>query len=544
MKSPYYININGKYGLGAYAQPDYPTLEELLSGMDRLGIWQSVAYHLNARDLHPIFGNRFLFEDIEKTPGAKERIIPALAVNPAMTVGKGEMEYLTDCLASGKAGCVIIFPVTNRFRMVEYCRVFDKIAKYKPVVLVDITEMTANDTEDLARIAPDYPNISFIVKEVMWWQYSRVLDVLGRTENVYCDISWLHTRDAIKIICEHITADKLVFGAGFKAHAAAAVASLSWAKISQAQKDAIAWDNFVRLLPETEKQRVLANRKNIDDKINNRFWKSFIDEKPLDDVLVIDAHTHIGPFNRSWYLVENEIEDQIAVLKEEMKQFGITKIISQPETALFGQPIVGNEMVECKIDDTERFRGNLVFNPIYSELYTEELLDKFFKGGYFCGFKVLPAYLGVAVEDERFKPVWEYANKHSMHILFHSWDEDHFGTAMQIAEIAKNYPNATFIIGHTGGGTDGRRQCEAISKNPKYKNCVFEFCGTFTTDICWEDSLKDIDYRRVVFGSDTYVHDIAWELGRLLSLDIPEEQIEQILGANMQRILEKTCLPK
>ena len=50
MKSSYYINVNGKYGMGAYAKPDYPTLKDLLDSMDRLGIWQTVAYHLNARD--------------------------------------------------------------------------------------------------------------------------------------------------------------------------------------------------------------------------------------------------------------------------------------------------------------------------------------------------------------------------------------------------------------------------------------------------------------------------------------------------------------
>lgn len=544
MKSQYYININGKFGLGAYEQPDYPTLGDLLSHMDRIGVWQTVAYHLNARDLHPVFGNRFLFEAIENTPGAKDRIIPALAANPAMTVGKGEMEYLEDCLASNKAGCVVIFPVTNRFRMVEYRRVFDRIAKYKPVVMMDITEMTANDTEDLAQLAPDYPDISFVIKEVMWWQYSRVLDVLGRTKNVYCDISWLHTRDAIKIICEHVSPDRLVFGVGFRSHGAAAIGCLSWANISQEEKDAIAWDNFASLLPEAEKQRVTQNRKHIEDTINNRFWKDFVEERSLRDVLVIDAHTHIGPFNRSWYLVENEIEDHIAVLKDEMDRFGIAKIISQPETALFGQPILGNQMVECKIDDRERFRGNLVFNPIYSELYTEELLDSFFKGGYFCGFKILPEYLHVPVDDPRFCPVWNYANKHSMHILLHSFDDGDCGTPARIANVAKDYPNATFVIGHTGGGTRGRREAEAVAQDPRYDNCIFEFCGSFTTDVRWEDSLKKIDYRRVVFGTDTYVHDIAWELGRLLSLDIPEEHIEQILGNNMQKVLDKTQLPQ
>ena len=98
MKSQYYCNINGKFGMGAYGQPEYPALSDLLNHMDRLGIWQTVAYHSNACDLHPVFGNRFLFEDIENTPGAKGRIIPAIAATPAMLAGNGEMEYVEDCL--------------------------------------------------------------------------------------------------------------------------------------------------------------------------------------------------------------------------------------------------------------------------------------------------------------------------------------------------------------------------------------------------------------------------------------------------------------
>ena len=201
-------------------------------------------------------------------------------------------------------------------------------------------------------------------------------------------------------------------------------------------------------------------------------------------------------------------------------------------------------MVEEKIDDTEHFRGNLVFNPIYSELYTEELLDSFFKGGYYCGFKLLPQYLGVNVDDARFAPAFAYADKHSMHILLHSFDDGDCGIPDRIAGVALKYPNASVIIGHTGGGTVGRRQCERIAKDPRYNNCYFEFCGSFTTDIRWEDSLKHIDYRRVVFGTDTIVHDVAWELARLLSLDIPEEHIAEILGNNMQRVLDRTNLPK
>ena len=33
------------------------------------------------------------------------------------------------------------------------------------------------------------------------------------------------------------------------------------------------------------------------------------------------------------------------------------------------------------------------------------------------------------------------------------------------------------------------------------------------------------------------MHEIAWELGRLLSADIPDEQLIAILGGNAKRIL-------
>ncbi len=545
MRSQYYCNINGKFGMGAYEKPEYPELKDLLNHMDRLGIWQTVAYHSNACDLHPVFGNRFLFEDIEKTPGAKERIIPAIAANPAMLVGNGEMEYLEDCLINKKAAVIVLFPVTNRFRFVEYKRVFDRIRKYNPVILMDVTELKSEDMEDLANIAPEYPELKFILKQVMWWQFSRVLDLLHRTKNIYMDTSWIHTRDTLNIVCEQVGADRLVFGIGRKAHNGAAIVSLSWINQDQSVKDKIAYNNFVSLLPEWAKEEVYNNRRSVEDKINNRFWKDFVNEKGIgNDVLVIDAHTHIGPFNRSWYLKENEIDNQIKTFEKEMKAFGIDKIISQPETALFGQPIEGNRMVEEAVKGKhDRFRGNLVFNPFYSELYTEELLDEFFKGGYYCGFKLLPQYLEVAVSDPRFYPAYEYANKYHLHILFHSWTDD-YGSPKKIAEIAKKYPNATFIIGHSGGENWGRRESEEVAMDPQYSNCMFEFCGSFVTDISWEESFEKISYKRLVFGTDTVVHDVAWEMGRFLSLDIPEEWMVDILGNNMQKILDKSKLYK
>ena len=278
MKSPFYMNINGKYGCGAYERPDYRTLVELLAAMDRLGIWQTVAYHSNARDLHPVYGNRMLLADIESTLGARERVIPAFAANPSMTAGKGEMEHLLECLKNAPAACVILFPKTNRYRMVEITRILEQIRVYRPVILIDVTEMdTMVDIEDLIALAHRFSELRFVVKQVMWWQFSRVFDAMLRTDNIFIDTSWLHTRDCIKIVCEQVGDKRAIFGVGTKAHSGAAIAGLAYANLPQKTLDAIAYENFVSLFTESAKDSILKNRKSIGNAIQNGFWNYFID---------------------------------------------------------------------------------------------------------------------------------------------------------------------------------------------------------------------------------------------------------------------------
>lgn len=545
MRSPYYFNINGCYGTGPYAHPDYSDLPELMRSMDRLGVQQSVVFHNCARDLHPVFGNRFLLQDLEKYPDYAKRIVPAFAANPSMIVGHGELEHLESCLSQFPAACVALFPVTNRYRFLEINPILKRISKYNPVILVDVTELNLPvDMEDLVQTANAFPQLKFVIRKVMWWQLSLSFNALSRTENIYIDISWLHTRDAIKIIAEHIDPTRLVFGLGAKAHNGAAIASLAYAKITQEQRDAIACDNLIRLFPKDAQPALLEGRKQLPFLVENRFWQPFMDGNGIQDTLVIDAHTHIGPFARSWFLTENELDGQIAQFEEDMERFGINKVCSMSEVALFGHPIEGNQMLEEAIGNRkDRFRGNLVINPHYADYYTWELLDKFYKGGYFCGMKLIPEYIGVDITDPCLDHIFRYADAHHLYVLVHSWEGKH-GTALQVAQTAKRYPNATFIIGHMGGGSEGRRQSEAIAQDPQYSNCMFELCGTFTTDIPLEESLQKIDYRRVLFGTDTAVHEVAWELGRILSLNLPDQWLENILGANMQRILDRCQLPK
>ena len=133
----FYVDCTGFYGSGSHEKPEFPELSDLLKEMDRLGIWASVVSNAQARDGNANYGNHRLMEDIEKTPGAGDRIIPAFVVSPKCICESGTMEYTKEMLASGRVGALSVYPVTGRFELGHLERVFDELCEYSPVVLVD-----------------------------------------------------------------------------------------------------------------------------------------------------------------------------------------------------------------------------------------------------------------------------------------------------------------------------------------------------------------------------------------------------------------------
>ncbi|MBI2437474.1 MAG: amidohydrolase family protein [Lentisphaerae bacterium] len=141
----------------------------------------------------------------------------------------------------------------------------------------------------------------------------------------------------------------------------------------------------------------------------------------------------------------------------------------------------------------------------------------------------------MSIADERFRPMWEYANAHCLPILNHTWQGTHNSPAM-LTDVVKRYPQAIFLLGHSGGEDAGRAEAEELAA--AHANVYLEWCGSFCSSIPWEDTLRRVSTRKLVYGSDAYYHGVPWELGRLLSLNLPDAALVPVLGANMRRILE------
>jgi hypothetical protein len=83
-------------------------------------------------------------------------------------------------------------------------------------------------------------------------------------------------------------------------------------------------------------------------------------------------------------------------------------------------------------------------------------------------------------------------------------------------EIVKKYPNAIFLLGHSGGGTPGR--FEAIELAQNNDNVYLEFCGSFTTPELFENAIKlrYYNYQSFVMKNNIDAHKEINEIKQLI----------------------------
>ena len=523
-KVPVLFDVNGSFGKKSTGQTDFPAIRDRLEHMNRLGINRSLVWNVESFQGHALSCNSRLIEEIQKTPGAEGRVIPALAVSALMCYEQDGVETLIRQMKSMGTRALRFTNVFSRLTLCQLEPVMRKIQRLKPFIVMRHDQASVPDILEFTAMFPEIP---LVLTEVMWGPCVVVFDLMRRRKNIMVDNSWLHSGGAIEIVVKHFGADRLLFGTGHKSHNGAAIAALARADITDAQRQLIAYGNLNRLAGVKG-----TTKGNISQSTGNTLWTRFLEGKPLG-VDVVDAHVHIGP--SGGYVLEAQEEGaQIAAALKAMKSIGIKTMIVSGLQALMGGPVEGNDLLESALrPHAKQFAGYVAFNPFYADELLAQL-DRYFSGQVFLGFKTLCGYWGVTIDDKRFNPMWAYANRHHLPVLNHTWEGQHNSPAM-LKDVVKRYPHVQFLLGHSGGGDAGRREAEELAC--KNRNVYLEWCGSFCSSMTWEETLRKVDYRQIVFGTDAMAHEINWELGRLLSLDVPEKTLAAILGGNMRRVL-------
>jgi predicted TIM-barrel fold metal-dependent hydrolase len=508
---PFLFNVNGSFGCGNSSKPDYYNAVELIEHMDRLGVDRSLVWRI------PVGSNEALLDDIVATPGASDRLIPAYTTTILSGFNSKDNSKIKEAVSSGRVKALRVKLADWHYSLSVLEDMLREIEEYKPVLLFNCREYL--DTRGLLDFAGKFPGVPMVYMEAWHPFYTSLLELMSKRDNIYADISWLHMHNAIEDLTKRFGAERLLFGMGPKSHNGTSIGALMHADISEDDMELIAHGNLERLLG-IKSNNPLSKNKSIDD---GSLWSKFLRKEPLE-VDIVDAHTHLAH------------RDSVETALECMNKLGINTLLSIAYNGTASDPVTGNrELLDSIGSDSDCISGYFAFNPHYDDKIIPRL-DEFFSNSFYIGFKLLNSYWGVRLDDPRFNPMWEYANKHCLPVLIHTWN-DGYDNPSFLTNIAPKYKNVSFLLAHSGGEDPGRLEAEDLAmKNP---NVYLEFCGSFTASRRWEDTIKKLGNDRIVYGSDALGHSMVWELGRLLSLDVPEEDLLPILGSNIRRILSK-----
>ena len=521
---PEMIDANGQFGCNVNSAPVYSKASDYLKNLTRLGVRRGVVWHAAVVSHHALSVNRTMLEEIKRTPGARARTIPALAISPPMLYEHNGVADLR-AMMTGHPTRALYYKENFGHTLRQLEPLLAKLADLRPVLFMSSGDFKP---EDLLDVAERIPDTHFVIKGIMWPGMAQGFDFLRRRPNVLLESSWLHTWNAVELVVREFGAERLVFGLGGPAHNGAAIGALMDAAITDDERAAIAHGNLDRLLGLSPVLRAAPMRSQC-----GAYWKRFLAGRALG-VDVVDAHYHLGA--SGGYLLEtNDLGEQIAASAAKARQLGVRKIlVSGMEALLSEDPLGGNRMLAKALRPYGgQFAAYFGYNPRFGNVL-EPALARMMPD--FAGFKTLCGYWGVKIDDERFAPMWEYADQHWLPILNHTWDGGGDSPAL-LKDVVKTYPNATFLIGHSGGGDAGR--AEAVELARENRNVILEWCGSFCSSVPWEKTLKQVGAAKLVYGSDAYPHGVGWELGRLLSLNVPDSQLKPILGSNMRRILSR-----
>jgi predicted TIM-barrel fold metal-dependent hydrolase len=243
---------------------------------------------------------------------------------------------------------------------------------------------------------------------------------------------------------------------------------------------------------------------------------------------IYDMHGHMGPL-AAIFFPRGEQDDMLRT----MDQCGVHMLVFSHHMAL-NAPDVGNRAsVQAVRRCPARFRAYCVINPNYPELMAADLVSFEDHRDVYVGLKFLSDYHKVAVDDERYRPAWEFADRHKLLLLMHTWGGSPYDGPAAIRPMLERYPNVRALLGHScHGDWDG-----AIRLARDFPNAFLELTAVFDDRGVIEKFVGEAGSERMLFGTDLPWFDPHHAVGVLLSAKISDEDRHNVCHRNAERLL-------
>lgn len=258
--------------------------------------------------------------------------------------------------------------------------------------------------------------------------------------------------------------------------------------------------------------------------------------------MIIDAHTHMWPDAVAKKALAGSVPDLERRgdgtqdgLKKSMKDAGVDRSVCLAVANDGGSVDKANKFSASL--DPDHFIG---FGSVHPDLTPEENIESLRRHG-LKGAKIHPFFQRYALDDRRLAPLLD-AMQGEFAVIIHvgsisTASSEGVCSPTMLADLARNFPKLDVIACHFGGYRQFEAAAETVVGLPVY------------LDTSWPPSLAELNPvevrkvierhgpERVVFASDWPMADQAREIRAVRELGLADDEVDQILGLNLARLL-------
>jgi predicted TIM-barrel fold metal-dependent hydrolase len=250
----YLFDANCAVGPWPTDRPAYETADELSSVMERLGIERALVSHTLGQTYDPPRANQILMDEI----AGHERLLPCWTLLPLSCGEMGTLETLLERMAGSGVRAVRFYPRDHQYELDEWqCgELLDGLSERRYVVLLDVDQTNWGEIE---RVCRTYPGLSLVLTQTGYRQMRRLMALMARYPNVYCDLSTFCVFLGVEEVLERFGSRRLLFGTGLPLRdPGGPIARVSYVRAAEADVTAIAHGTLEWMLGRVRLQKESA----------------------------------------------------------------------------------------------------------------------------------------------------------------------------------------------------------------------------------------------------------------------------------------------
>lgn len=256
---------------------------------------------------------------------------------------------------------------------------------------------------------------------------------------------------------------------------------------------------------------------------------------------LIDMHAHVYPDMiaaraarniRDYYHLGDQMDGTISMLLERGSAAGVEHYLILPVAVKPEHVKTINDFTHQQVSANACFTG---FGTIHAGMENMMVEVERLESLHLKGIKIHPDCQHFNIDDPRLFPLYEEIQG-KLPVMIHLGDETYnYSHPARLRKVLQNFPKLEVCAAHFGGHTMYETAKECLSDT----NCILDISSTlmFLDKKTAEGYVNHYGAERLAFGTDYPVWDPVREVELFLSLNLTEDQKEQIAWKTAARFL-------